>query len=56
VLDVEPAAEFVPVKELPESAPQFLLPSRYCQSDLLNELAASIVGQAPAGYSATCHD
>jgi transglutaminase-like putative cysteine protease len=27
-----------------------LLPSRYCQSDLLNELASSIVGHAPAGY------
>jgi transglutaminase-like putative cysteine protease len=28
----------------------FLLPSRYRQSDLLNKLASSIVGQAPAGY------
>jgi transglutaminase-like putative cysteine protease len=50
VVDVEPGARFVPVQELPESALQFLLPSRYCQSDLLNELASSIVGQAPAGY------
>jgi transglutaminase-like putative cysteine protease len=43
-VDVEPKARFVPVQELPESALQFLLPSRYCQSDLLNELASSIVG------------
>jgi transglutaminase-like putative cysteine protease len=50
VVDVEPGARFVAVQELPESALQFLLPSRYCQSDLLNELASSIVGQAPAGY------
>ena len=50
VVDVEPAAEFVPVQDLPESALQFLLPSRYCQSDLLNELTASIVDHAPAGY------
>jgi Transglutaminase-like superfamily/Bacterial transglutaminase-like N-terminal region len=49
-VDVEPKARFVPVQELPESALQFLLPSRYCQSDLLNELASSIVGQAPLGY------
>jgi transglutaminase-like putative cysteine protease len=50
VVDVDPKAGFVPVQELPESALQFLLPSRYCQSDLLNELASSIVGHAPAGY------
>ena len=49
-VDVEPGATFVPVQELPESALQFLLPSRYCQSDLLNELASSIVGRAPAGF------
>ena len=49
-VDVEPEARFVPVQELPENALQFLLPSRYCQSDLLNELASSIVGQTPAGY------
>jgi transglutaminase-like putative cysteine protease len=49
-IDVEPNAPFVPVHELPESALEFLLPSRYCQSDLLNELASSIVGQLPAGY------
>ena len=48
VVDVDPKAGFVPVQELPESALQFLLPSRYCQSDLLNELASSIVGHAPA--------
>jgi transglutaminase-like putative cysteine protease len=49
-IDVEPNAAFVPVNQLPEDALQFLLPSRYCQSDLLNDLAASIVGQQPAGY------
>jgi len=49
-IDVDPSAPFVPVNELPESALQFLLPSRYCQSDLLNDLAASIVGNLPPGY------
>jgi hypothetical protein len=26
------------------------MPSRYCQSDLLNDLASSIVGQKSPGY------
>jgi transglutaminase-like putative cysteine protease len=49
-IDVQPDAPFVPVNELPESTLQFLLPSRYCQADLLNDLAASIVDGHPAGY------
>jgi transglutaminase-like putative cysteine protease len=49
-IDVEPEAEFVPVHNLPESALEFLLPSRYCQSDLLNGLASSIAGRQPPGY------
>src|SRR6185436_20921853 len=44
-IDVDPYAGFVPVHQLPESALQFLLPSRYCQSHMLNALASSIVGQ-----------
>jgi transglutaminase-like putative cysteine protease len=50
VIDVRADAPFVPVHELPESALEFLLPSRYCQADLLNSLAASIVGNLPPGY------
>jgi transglutaminase-like putative cysteine protease len=49
-VDIDPAAPFVPVNMLPESALEFLLPSRYCQSDLLNNLAASIAGDQPPGY------
>ncbi len=49
-IDVQADAPFVPVHELPEGALEFLLPSRYCQCDLLNELAVSIVGNRPAGY------
>ena len=49
-IDVEPGAPFVPVHELPESSLEFLLPSRYCESDLLNDLASSIVGQKSPGY------
>lgn len=49
-IDVNPAAEFVPAQFLPESVLQFLLPSRYCQSDQLGDLASSIAGQSRAGY------
>jgi transglutaminase-like putative cysteine protease len=50
-VDVEPEAPFVQVDQLPESALEFLLPSRYCQSDLLNDLASSIVNGRPPGYA-----
>lgn len=49
-IDVDENACFVPVNELPEPALQFLLPSRYCQCDLLNDLASTIVGDRPSGY------
>ena len=49
-IDVRPDAPFVPVHELPDNVLEFLLPSRYCQADLLNDLAASIVGDLPPGY------
>lgn len=49
-IDVAPWAELVPIEWLPEPVLQFLLPSRYCQSDLLNSLAVSIVGTMPVGY------
>jgi len=48
--DVDPYAAFVPVHELPESTLQYLLPSRYCQADMLNDLAASITEGRPGGY------
>lgn len=49
-IDVEPGAAYVPVEELPEAVLQFLLPSRYCQSDQLGDLASQIVGDAVPGY------
>jgi transglutaminase-like putative cysteine protease len=50
VIDVAPDAAFVPANALPEDALQFLLPSRYCQSDLLGGLAQSIVRGLKPGY------
>lgn len=44
-------ADFVPIENLPDSTLQFLLPSRYCQSDLLGDLASQIVEDFPIGYA-----
>jgi len=38
------------VKQLPADVLHYLLPSRYCQSDKLGDLATSIVGNAPSSY------
>jgi transglutaminase-like putative cysteine protease len=38
------------MQELPESVLQFLLPSRYCQSDQLGDLANEIVANTTPGY------
>jgi transglutaminase-like putative cysteine protease len=49
-IDVKPGAPFVPVQNLPETALQFLLPSRYCQSDRLGNMASEIVAKSTPGY------
>jgi transglutaminase-like putative cysteine protease len=49
-IDVLPGAPLTPVEELPDSVIQFLLPSRYCQSDTINDLACQIVADALPGY------
>lgn len=49
-IDVQPGAPFVLVQDLPESVLQYLLPSRYCQSDKLSDLANEIVAKATPGY------
>jgi transglutaminase-like putative cysteine protease len=50
-IDVDFDADYVPVQDLPEAVLQFLLPSRYCQSDQLGDLALEIVGDAAPGYA-----
>jgi transglutaminase-like putative cysteine protease len=40
----------LPVELLPAEVMHFLLPSRYCQSDLLQDLALSVVGNTLPGY------
>lgn len=49
-IDVQPGAPFVPVQALPDYVLQFVLPSRYCQSDLLRDLASTIVPGMASAY------
>lgn len=49
-VDVAPGGEFVFVQNLPDNVLQYLLPSRYCESDRFRDMAAEITaGQLP-GY------
>jgi transglutaminase-like putative cysteine protease len=49
-IDVAPGAPFTPVQLLPDDALRYLLPSRYCPSDILGAQAQEIVGDALPGY------
>jgi transglutaminase-like putative cysteine protease len=47
---VVPHAQQIPVNDLPEEALQFLLGSRYCETDRLSETAWSLFAQTPTGW------
>jgi transglutaminase-like putative cysteine protease len=49
-IDIFPGASLTPIQDLPENTLQFLLPSRYCQSDQLGDLAQKIVCESNIGY------
>lgn len=49
-IDVDSEAGFTSVDDLPAEVLGYLLPSRYCQSDLLLERATRIVRKAEPGY------
>lgn len=49
-IDIAPGSPYVPVEDLPESVLPFLLPSRYCQSDRMADLALDIVTGVTPGY------
>jgi transglutaminase-like putative cysteine protease len=49
-VDVDLGAPFTEVQDLPDSVLCYLLPSRYCESDRLGEIARDIVWDAPPGY------
>ena len=51
VLAIEPSAPFTLVQDLPDSALQYLLPSRYCPADRMTAAGTSTCRQRCAGYS-----
>jgi hypothetical protein len=51
LLAIEPSAPFTLVQDLPDSALQYLLPSRYCPADWMTQRALQRVGNAADGYS-----
>ena len=50
-VSVASSAPFVAVDQLPSSTLQFLLPSRYCESDCLHNLASQVTEGAVPGYA-----
>ena len=50
IVDADLLAPLMPVQHLPTDLLHYLLPSRYCQSDQLSVLAASIVEDATRNY------
>jgi transglutaminase-like putative cysteine protease len=49
-IEVDPAAAFTLMQDLPDNVLQFTLPSRYCESDLLGDKAWEIIGSSIIGY------
>lgn len=49
-IDQSPGACFIEIQNLPNPILPFLLPSRYCESDRLGDLAREIVSDALPGY------
>jgi transglutaminase-like putative cysteine protease len=48
---VEPDAGQIPVENLPDEPLQFLLGSRYCETDRFSDTAWSLFGYVPAGWA-----
>jgi len=47
---VNPDARQVPIEELPPEVLQFLMSSRYCEVDLLSDIAWNLFGHTPPGW------
>lgn len=50
LIDVSPGAPYTPVENLPDTVLHYTLPSRYCQSDQLGDLAGQITQGVTPGY------
>ena len=48
---VEPDAGQIPVENLPDKSLEFLLGSRYCETDRLSDTAWSLFGRVPPGWA-----
>jgi transglutaminase-like putative cysteine protease len=51
--DVDTGAEALPISDLPPEALPFLLPSRYCETDLLSDFAWANFGAIQGGWAKT---
>ncbi|MDO7170607.1 transglutaminase family protein [Mariniflexile sp. AS56] len=49
-VDIAPGAPFVEIQHLPHNILNYLLPSRYCESDRFNDLAMEITADCLPGY------
>ncbi len=49
-IDVDLLAQITPVEQLPDDVLHFLLPSRYCESDKIRDIAQDITGEQPHTY------
>jgi transglutaminase-like putative cysteine protease len=47
---VNPAAEQVPIEQLPDELLLYLMPSRYCETDKLTDIAWSLFGNTKPGW------
>ncbi len=48
---VMPAAQQVPIEMLPDELLLYLMPSRYCETDKLTDIAWSLFGNTPPGWA-----
>ena len=48
---VMPTAQQLPIDQLPDDVLQYLMPSRYCETDKLTDVAWSLFGNTPTGWA-----
>ncbi len=48
---VVPDAQQLPIDQLPDEVLQYLMPSRYCETDKLTDIAWSLFSATPPGWA-----